>query len=204
MNLVDFDTDCHDPNSHVNPSGAWKITDHIGKILRERYGVPDHRGEEGYKYWSEDYSEYYKLKAERLKKIEDLNTYLMLLEDKNYGYLMCVENPLVFQDKVTMNLLRNKGVDITGINEGTRYIYISGTSAAVFTSVDAAKEELSDRAEEDFSADVNQIKITVFDVNDTSKIINTSIFNVPHITDMNERHPDKDGITFFTSRIKRA
>ena len=46
--FVDYSTDCYDPGSHLNPSGAWKVTDLLGQHLAEAYGVPDHRGEAAY------------------------------------------------------------------------------------------------------------------------------------------------------------
>ena len=35
FDLVQFDTDCYDPESHLNPDGAYKVTAYLGKALLE-------------------------------------------------------------------------------------------------------------------------------------------------------------------------
>jgi hypothetical protein len=71
-NIIDLDTDLYDcsvksetdslssyyDNSHLNPSGAQKVTDYIGNILRNDFNVPDHRGETEYAKWDDYYKEY--------------------------------------------------------------------------------------------------------------------------------------------------
>lgn len=54
---IDFSTDFRD-NTHMNFSGAQKITRHLGHYLEGRYGLEDHRGEEGYQTWEEDFRKY--------------------------------------------------------------------------------------------------------------------------------------------------
>lgn len=83
--IVDFETDVYDADAHLNPSGARKVTKDLGKILSEEYQMPDHRGDEAYQEWHQDYREYQEFKWENLKK-QDLNEYLMLLHD---GELDC-------------------------------------------------------------------------------------------------------------------
>ena len=40
-------------NDHVNTPGAIKFTDYTADVLKERYGLPDHRGEKAYKVWDD-------------------------------------------------------------------------------------------------------------------------------------------------------
>ena len=42
---IDYSTDTYDAGLHMNLSGAEKLSDYMGKILREEYGVPDRRGD---------------------------------------------------------------------------------------------------------------------------------------------------------------
>ncbi len=42
---IDWSTDTYDGGDHLNCSGAEKVSLWIGKILADRYGVPDRRGE---------------------------------------------------------------------------------------------------------------------------------------------------------------
>lgn len=41
----DFNTDTYDEGLHLNVYGAEKLSDWLGPILQENYGLPDHRGE---------------------------------------------------------------------------------------------------------------------------------------------------------------
>lgn len=43
--LVDFNTDCYDSFSHLNPDGALKVTAYLGQWLTEHYDLPDRRGD---------------------------------------------------------------------------------------------------------------------------------------------------------------
>lgn len=64
-------------NIHLNPSGARKVTDYIGNILRNDFNVPDHRGEAVYAKWDEDYKEYRNYIFGKMRGINDFGTLLM-------------------------------------------------------------------------------------------------------------------------------
>lgn len=114
---IDPYTDYADKGGHLNPSGAWKITDYFGKYLRENYNIQDHRNEAGYSDWNEEYSRYSDMKIERLGTVEDMNAFLMLLEDKSMGYHMYVPNEDVLKDKVLDRLLENKAHSVGGLDK---------------------------------------------------------------------------------------
>nr|MCR5511406.1 hypothetical protein [Lachnospiraceae bacterium] len=135
MDIVDFSTDCYDMDSHMNPSGAWKITDYLGTYLKDRYGLTDHRGDEAYAKWDSDYGLYHEFKAIRLAETDDLNTYLMLLADRNYEYEMSVGDERIFEDPTTIDLLYNTGVDET-VGAGARFISTHGGHVTVSDSPD--------------------------------------------------------------------
>ncbi len=52
---MDFNTDMAD-GGHLNYSGNYKFTDYFGKILKEKYDLPDHRGDNYYNSWDWDAS----------------------------------------------------------------------------------------------------------------------------------------------------
>lgn len=61
--LVDFNTDCYDNFSHLNPDGALKVTRYLGQYLTERFALPDHREDPAYATWNDilaDYDAYYR------------------------------------------------------------------------------------------------------------------------------------------------
>ena len=56
----DWTTDSRDGGNHLNTRGARKVTQFIGKYLKEHYDLTDHRGNPNYSVWHEDYKEYLK------------------------------------------------------------------------------------------------------------------------------------------------
>lgn len=62
--LVDFETDCYDPGSHLNPDGATKVTAYVGRWLAENCDLPDRRTDPRYAHWNDALEEYKKLRSE--------------------------------------------------------------------------------------------------------------------------------------------
>lgn len=54
MDVVDYDTDCLDADSHLNLSGAVKVTRYLGEYLRENYDLPDRRCDAAYASWQQE------------------------------------------------------------------------------------------------------------------------------------------------------
>ena len=50
---VDWAKDSYDAGDHLNASGARKVSTAVGALLAERYGAPDHRGDDSYSSWAE-------------------------------------------------------------------------------------------------------------------------------------------------------
>ena len=164
-NVVDFRTDCYDGDSHLNPSGAFKVTDYLGRYLTERCGAADHRGDASLGHWDDDYTLYENEKDARLADIEDLNTYLMLLEDDLYGFAMEMGDLRVLEDETTAALLENKGVDVEEIrvdptleNEIIVHVFRAGDESA---AVDTASFRLYDGINERKSEPTEKSEITV-------------------------------------------
>lgn len=67
---IDWKTDTSDGGDHLNLYGSEKVSLYLGKYLTDNYNLPDHRNEEKYNYWNEDYEVYLK---ERNKEIENEN-----------------------------------------------------------------------------------------------------------------------------------
>ena len=174
--IVDFETDCHDPDSHLNPSGGFKVTDYTGKFLSDNYNLVDHRGDTHYDYWNEDYRIYSDWKIERLNAVSDINTYLMLLQDQNYGYVIDVGNPSVLQSHLFLEFLKNKGVDTSDISENTRYIVACGKESVVIDSDTNDKQMLAAFDENAFIVNDGVISVNVFEMSDKAKIVTRKDF----------------------------
>lgn len=110
MDLVDYDTDCYDPGSHLNPSGARKVTDYLGTYITKNYDLPDHREDGDYDDWKDDYKLYQEYKASCFRQQQQLDTYLMLLADKNYNALIEINDPAVWNSEFYTGLLKNLGI----------------------------------------------------------------------------------------------
>ena len=51
--LVDFEVDCFDEASHLNPDGAVKVSAYLGERLKKDFNLPDHRQDAAYSAWNE-------------------------------------------------------------------------------------------------------------------------------------------------------
>lgn len=69
---IDFSKDTYDAGLHLNLSGAEKMADYFGKILRETYHLEDKRkDEELNKVWQEKVDFYYKMRESQYKELEE-------------------------------------------------------------------------------------------------------------------------------------
>lgn len=118
MAQVNFDTDCYDKDSHLNPSGARKITEYIGNYINSVYAIEDQRENEAYSHWHEDYKAYTQFKHDNIRNVNNLKTYLMLLKDKNLSYGIYLEKDLDMNTEQIINeLLLNIGIDMVQVLE---------------------------------------------------------------------------------------
>lgn len=81
LSVVDLEVDSRDPHEHLNGSGGRKVTAYLGEYIKERYEIADHRGEEAYSDWDEDYRRYTDYKLQDIRSLENLDKYLMMLAD---------------------------------------------------------------------------------------------------------------------------
>lgn len=119
MELVNKNTDYNDISQaesgemgyHLNVSGAKKVTRWLGNYLQEHYGLPDHRGEQGYELWEKKHRLYLEEKLELAKEAE--NPYELLLRLKDYDISAAVVIPemsAVREDLRLLMLLDNLGL----------------------------------------------------------------------------------------------
>lgn len=52
---IDWQNDTKDEGNHLNYTGAKKVTSYLGQYLLDNYGLTDHRGDELYDRWEEDW-----------------------------------------------------------------------------------------------------------------------------------------------------
>lgn len=113
--IVDFETDMYDPNSHLNPSGARKITEYLGKFLSENYELADKRTDAEYQSWNNYYEEYRAYLIEKIKGTDNYKVSLMLLNNENFRAELTVtlEHDIENADIVEQKLIAQLGDNIT-------------------------------------------------------------------------------------------
>ena len=80
--VVDLEIDSFD-DGHMNGSGARKVTEYLGKYLKENYGFVDHRTDPEYENWNQDYRKYRELIFNYVTVAQGLSNVLMLLNEEN-------------------------------------------------------------------------------------------------------------------------
>lgn len=106
------------------PSGAKKVTDYLGKYIVENYNVFDQSENETYSSWHNDYESYKNYKIAKLKEQTSLDTYLMLLADKNYTLLFEINAAEIWENDYYVKLLENVGIDSSKITKNTDFFII--------------------------------------------------------------------------------
>lgn len=81
LDVIDYETDCYDEASHLNPSGARKVTKYIGQYISENYDVENCHADELYQKWNSDYKKYCELKDEKIRECNSYDIYQCLLSE---------------------------------------------------------------------------------------------------------------------------
>ncbi len=91
--VVDADIDFFDGVSHLNPSGARKVSEYLGQYIAQTYGVPDHRQDAAYAAWQQDAVAYATYKNALLRGQQEMALYFLLLADKDNDFFMLIGDP---------------------------------------------------------------------------------------------------------------
>ena len=116
--IIDFDTDLNSTghNTHVNFSGAQKMTERVGNILAENCKLKDHRDDAAYEKWRSDCEAYIADKHNYLREQEDLENYLMFLYDDDYQVMFDVRDPSVLEEGRVRKLIGNLGDRVVSLD----------------------------------------------------------------------------------------
>ncbi len=167
--IVDYSTDCYDPASHLNPSGAWKVTDFIGQHLAEAYDLPDHRGEPAYAPWDSNYAAYRKAKLHSLRKETQAYSFLMLLADPSFSTLLLLpEDSAVYTDDLAMQLVQNAG---------RRHLMMADTYEAIWSDSMMPLELLMESANGSYMAVIDRGGASIGECMDAG-LVNTAFGSV--------------------------
>lgn len=106
--VVDYEVDCYDSYSHLNPSGARKVTDYLGRYIADHYDIPDRRDDESHRHWTADVDTYMAYKLSLLRSQDNLRNLLMLLHDSRFSACIAIRTgSALYDDDKTMQLMQN-------------------------------------------------------------------------------------------------
>ena len=118
--VVDFDIDQFDQNSHVNPSGARKVTDVIGKTLVHNYLLENHKADKKFADWIDDYVKYKCFFFSEIEEQQDFKNLLMMLNNSEvYANVTAktditfneTERKLIFENWSKINFIKNDDLE---------------------------------------------------------------------------------------------
>lgn len=136
--LVDFDIDMYDLASHLNPSGARKVTDAIGAFLSETLGCQSHKDDPAFAAWHGDYDAYRQWLLGTIARQDDFKNLLMMTNHAEVYAAVRAGNNAAF-DAVEEKLLFENWSDIrferTGAEDAavTVTVFERGTDREVVT-----------------------------------------------------------------------
>lgn len=139
MELVNKGIDYCD-ESHLNPSGAKKVTAYLGRYITENYGLTDHRKDEKYKKWIEDLREYESYKKELLEEADNLAVYLSLAADKGVTTEIKINNKDIYKCTLYVELLENLGLSEEEITQSPETILIRNGDICIDNDKDVATD----------------------------------------------------------------
>lgn len=110
-NLIDYKTDCYDPNSHLNYSGGLRVSSYIGQYLIDNYNICSHKDDPVYVDWDEEYEDFNEYKHLSLSGLHgSLYSYLVLLRDPSVNITAYVNgNSPIAYDDIFIDLMKNIG-----------------------------------------------------------------------------------------------
>lgn len=130
MDIVNYETDCYDVDSHLNPSGARKVTEYLGQYIIDNYDVQDQRSNADYTEWFSDYEEYQMKKNGMLSDIENPYVYMSMLTDSNYNIVIEVTNKEILLDEKLCVLFGNLGIEQSKVTDA-EYILLNNKEGTI-------------------------------------------------------------------------
>jgi len=106
-NIVNYETDMYDEQSHLNPSGAKKVSNYIGQYIVDRYDIPNHKGDSGYSNWHSGFDAYNHNKQSNFMYETSPYIYMTLVADNSLSVDLEIINDEIYQDDLFNKLINN-------------------------------------------------------------------------------------------------
>lgn len=135
--FVDEKTDFSDL-SHMNVSGAKKMTEFLGTYISENYDVPDRRTEKEYSdKWNEDYAAYCELIKQKMHEETELKKILLMCNDKEFKTSLYMEDTLQGQGTDLIRKLIEENSTVHLIDRDTAFSMVTEDERDAFEQKDA-------------------------------------------------------------------
>ena len=122
-------TDFYDA-THLNDTGAIKVSDFFSEWLPEHYSLPDQRNNVAYSYYEEAYRKYMK---DKLINTTDIVKYCSALQDEKYTVFLCVNDGMSTPEEEYVEALKKLGLEKIKAAAGIKsYIAVIDNSMVVF------------------------------------------------------------------------
>lgn len=106
---IDWGNDSCDLGNHLNIRGAEKVSNSLGKLLIEKYSLPDHRNYPEYEDWEAGLNDYLKRKEIALLQSElDAEKYFERLQSINATIFFAVRDDMSFNFDSTISSMFQK------------------------------------------------------------------------------------------------
>jgi len=126
---MDFALDMAD-SGHLNQTGNYKFSDYFGSILKDRYGVPDRRGDDNYRSWDTDALIHRNERIDsQIRQCETAAEILTLTDNSFLVFAINNDKAVIFENN---NVVDSKMLNEEG-NPPFRMSYENGKDAFVFT-----------------------------------------------------------------------
>ena len=125
-------TDYLSDGDHLNLSGARKVTDYIGKYIRNNYDIPYVKYDE----FDTEYQEYLDLEKYSLSVYKTLEQDLLTLLDKKYHLMIRFDNKEIFEEKFYRDIFEDIGVNSEMVEDNNVLIIEKGGLKTYFCKME--------------------------------------------------------------------
>jgi len=110
--VINFDTDLSNSsnNTHVNFSGAERVTRYIGEFINGHYSLMDHRLDADYQLWADDYLRFVQSKDGYLREQSSAAHYMELLNNPDYVVMAQIVDKTILEDPQVNSFVQNLGI----------------------------------------------------------------------------------------------
>ena len=174
MDVVNYNTDCYDAMSHLNASGAKKVSSYLGLFLLDRFELEDKREERLASKWDKYAKQYKTYKFSLFEDEENLKNYLMLCADRD----LSVDITVYDRDMETVYPFPELMQNVVDAGNGSiHYSHFEDENGNQLTGQDLLDRELTH--------ELPIIQVEVFNV-ETGEQIDSKYFYVEEVWGYNE------------------